>query len=294
MSIVIRQATADDLEEICALTSRSLPATAAKRKEARLRRISQPQDQEVVGFVAEENGILLGYASVDIYPDPFLREVGDLFVAQNERGRGIASNLADAQMAYLATFQGRICVGTVTSTVSSQKIYSQRGFTPTGLWLAICPNYSEEGGQDDSAVMMQQYRIPPLHPPPLLYVPPSFREITAATFHRVFEKYDPLVICDAEETIPSQKFLEKHHENPRQHRTILLHEPDAEAQITYLQNAGYYFSEFVYPLHHDTVHLAARFWRKPEAILLREHLHIIPEARAIADFVWEQYARGRR
>lgn len=292
--MIIRQATADDLEGICALTYRSLPATAAKRKEARLRGISQPQYQTVVGFVAEENGVLLGYASVDIYPDPFLREVGDLFVARNERERGIASNLADAQMEHLRSHEGMIYVGTVTSTVSSQKIYSKRGFTPVGLWLAITSNYNQEDGQKDSAVMMLQYRIPPLHPPSALYLPPSFREITAATFHRVFEKYDPLVILDAEETTPSQKFLERYAEYSRRGGiTISLHEPNAGAQIAYLQNAGFYFSEFNFRLNNDTIHLAAHFRRKPEAILQREHLHIIPEAQAIADFVWEQYVRLR-
>lgn len=292
MSIIVRQARSDDLKNICTLVHRSLPPTAALWKVIRLKSFYDPSaynSSAGVGFVAEENGQLLGHAA-SIKTNLYSIELRDLFVAQTARGKGIANSLADARMDYLADFQGIIMTHAITSVPQSQRINYSRGLVPVGLHIRVTSNYNEEHGQDDSAITMIQYRIPQLHPPHKLYVPPSFRDFTKATFHRVFEGYDPLVILDAEETIPSQKFLEGYAEYPRRNgMTLSFHDPNAGAHIAYLQDAGFYFSEFVFPIKDDRIYIAAHFRKKPEATILREHLHIIPEAREITDFVWEQY-----
>ncbi|MBI5001895.1 GNAT family N-acetyltransferase [Candidatus Woesearchaeota archaeon] len=155
MSFIIRKATLGNLERICVLAQQSLPPIVAARKVKHLRRIydySPNHSLTATCFVAEEDGLLLGHASIESYPS--VTEVGDLFVAKEARGRGIAGKLADAQMAYLADFQGTLFTGTVTSSTHSQQVYYSRGFVPIGFRIGWIPNYHDEHGQDDSAIMM--------------------------------------------------------------------------------------------------------------------------------------------
>jgi len=99
---------------------------------------TQLREPDVIVFVAEEDGEVLGYVYAALEPQSWkeLRDaagfVHDLVVEERARGRGIARALMEAAIEWLKE-QGapRVVLGTAEQNAAAQRLFTKLGFRRT-------------------------------------------------------------------------------------------------------------------------------------------------------------------
>jgi ribosomal-protein-alanine N-acetyltransferase len=144
MSAAIRAATADDLDAVMAIERASFPTDAWST--AAMQETLEAGD----GFVAEDDGAVVGYAAVLAPRGSGDADVLTIAVGEGSRGRGIGADLL-RHMVDTAAERGarRVFLEVRADNPVAQHLYSSRGFAPVGRR----PRYYQPDGVD--AIVMR-------------------------------------------------------------------------------------------------------------------------------------------
>lgn len=124
--------TADDASDVAALSEQLGYPTTAEQVRARLEAISQSPDN--VSFVAERDGVVLGWVNVfgvHLLASPAsFAEVGGLVVDANERRQGIGRQLMAHAEAWAATHEyGHLRLRSGLHRTDAHRFYESIGYT---------------------------------------------------------------------------------------------------------------------------------------------------------------------
>jgi ribosomal-protein-alanine acetyltransferase len=144
MSAAIRAATAADVDAVMAIERASFPTDAWS--EPAMRETLEAGD----GFVAEDDGSVVGYAAVLAPRGSGDADVLTIAVGEGSRGQGIGADLLQ-HMVDTAAERGarRVFLEVRADNPVAQHLYTSRGFAPVGRR----PRYYQPDGVD--AIVMR-------------------------------------------------------------------------------------------------------------------------------------------
>ncbi|MBI5001894.1 GNAT family N-acetyltransferase [Candidatus Woesearchaeota archaeon] len=294
MTYTIRRATPDDLEQIIGLFQRGFGPAVQPILIEEVQ--TSTREASSVRFVAVEDREVIGYARIHyIKPDKAL--FGALVVDEAQRNRGIATALSRARVGYLTdnNFQGLALSDAVTLHPYSQQQLFSVGFSP----VRILPgNFPDHGSGPETSVGFAQIFSPVglwrAEATTLsLYLPHEYRTIaeeTLCSFGSVVFR-EASVETAGERTrsfVTGEEIL-----YPKKLYPVRLYEPSAPADMKLLQEKGYIIAGFAPLIVDGSVSAVAYMYNVPDVALDKEKIKIIPTARRLFDFVWEQYESVR-
>ncbi len=99
---------------------------------------SQLDDRDVLVLVAEQGGVVIGYAYAGVEGSDWMALRGpagvlhDILVDPKHRGRGVGRLLLDATLAFLRSRRvPRVVLWTAAGNVSAQRLFASAGFRDT-------------------------------------------------------------------------------------------------------------------------------------------------------------------
>lgn len=294
MSVTIRQATAADYETIEALVRRvHSPRGAAEN----LQVIARDRERGIMAeFVAEEEHTIVGYSAIIFYNRGDNTVFGRTVVLPDMQRKGIGSTLTRERLRFLNEkgFRGTAISKAVTNHTGSQKmLYRTGGFKPTQINLGSLPDFSGTNTPDTAVVFVRHF--PSMaDEEATLYAAQEHRDF----FSNILAPFCKPTFMDTNRTTTSEEFRERYEETRNQYDKpwngcyISLQRPSAPANIKYLVEQGHYVSGIDIRRKDDEVIIAAYLPKFPKEKLEKENINVIPEAEALFDFVWKQYAEN--